>query len=145
MGIFSLLVALPLIVLVVGWLLGCASIRRAIIFLFVWVVVCEITAVWALLSFNDPRGLIFALLAILLGTLGPLTATLFSFTAAPVEHPPIAIAAEVYDSLDATQKDVLHKRLRLGAKFIAKHGGNYLRDKGYARSADALQDGGHLI
>lgn len=137
--------ALPGLLLLAGWLLGFASIKRAAVFLVGWILACEAVGIWALLSFNDPRGFVFAVVAVVFALLGPLLAVAFGMTSKPVGRPPIVIAAEAYDNLDASQKEALRKGTRLAAKLAAQHLSDHLRDKGHVRTAEALRDGARMI
>ncbi|MDB5225758.1 MAG: hypothetical protein JWL87_710 [Candidatus Adlerbacteria bacterium] len=142
-------VYLPIVVLVVGWLLGRCRITRAIVCLAVMMLSAQVLIIVSL-SKQEP---VYLLLAVLLSLFGIIGAVAFSFATsrqvspAPVHYAAVGVqkAAKAYQGLDPDTKSAIHKGTRLVAKFGAKHLGNHLRDKGYARTADALQQGGRLI
>lgn len=139
------LVYLPLVVLTIGFLLGLARLWTAVVFLVAWLVLCELLVVASLVGWINvppPMGLMVGLLLALPSLW---MATACSFATSAHKTPPVAIAADAYDRLNPAQKAQLREAGRVTAKFAAKHLSKHLRDKGYGRSADALQQAGRLI
>jgi len=145
-----LFVYLPLVLLALGFLLGIARLYRTLIFFLCWVTMCAAfyisSLVYGASHLNPSAMLVGIMLAALLALPSIWFATLFSFaTSSPITPAPIMRVSDAYQGLDAAQKAQAHKLARKGAVLGAKHLAVFLRNKGYAASADALNDVSKLI
>jgi hypothetical protein len=137
--------ALPFLAVCVCWLFGLASVRRFLGLLMLWVVMCEAVGLWAIFHFDDPRGLVIIAIAVFAALLGPLLLMPFSVRVVPAEQPPVVVAAQVYDSLNPGQKEVVHKIARGAVKIGLQALGQHLKGKGYVSSGDAIRRTAHLV
>lgn len=136
-----LFIYLPIIILVIGWLLGRCRITRAVVCLGVMMLASQVLLLTSFVK-QEP-GYFF--LALGIAAFGIITSVIFSFATSKQVEPPVLKAVEAYQGLDPATQDKVRRGARLAAKFAAKHVGNHLRDRGYSRSADALQQGSRLI
>lgn len=137
-----LFVFAPVALLLFAWLLGHAKLTRAFVAFALWVLMCEVIIVSSIFSYPpNPAPLVLGVLLLFLsipvGVLVGLTGRR--------DPAPVVVAAEAYDALTPDQKARLHKGAGTFARFAAKHVGNHLRDKGYTRTAEGLNEAAKFI
>lgn len=145
-----ILLVLPLVLLALGFLLGMARLYRTLVFFVCWMVLCSTlyigSMMYGIVHFDPATALMGAIMAVLLALPSVWFATLFSFaTSKQLDPAPIQQAYGVYQTLDDSQKEKVHRLARVGFALAAKHGSTYLRNKGYNASADALGDAAKLV
>ncbi len=134
-------VYLPIIILVVGWLLGRCRITRALICLAVMMLSAQALLITSLVK-QEPGYFVLALVVAMFGIVASVA---FSFATSKQVEPPVLVAVEAYQGLDPATQDKLLRLGRLALKLGAKHVGNHLRDRGHTRTADALRDGSRFV
>lgn len=142
-------VYLPIIILVVGWLLGRCRITRALACLAIIMAVSEVSLVVSILT-HDPTWLLFGLLLMLLGIVLSVAfsfATSTQMTPAPIEHMVDASArmTKVYQGLSPETKQKVNAFARGGTKILLQGFAKHLKGKGYNAGADALRHTAKLI
>jgi len=136
-----LFVYLPIIILVVGWLLGRCRLTRAIVCLAIMMIASQMLLLTSIAK-QEPA---YLFLALVIAMFGIVTSVAFSFATSKQVEPPVLVAVEAYQGLDPATQDKLLRGARLAFKFGAKHVANHLRDRGHVRSAEALHQGSRLV
>ncbi|HVV15337.1 MAG TPA: hypothetical protein VHD55_02995 [Candidatus Paceibacterota bacterium] len=150
--------AVPIIMLLVGWIFGRARIARAIVFYAVWIFGCEALAFVSLVEFPlDPRALIGVIASCILALLGAWLAVAFSvWTSKPVSPAPGAVIAKaaidggrttygLYQGLNEEDQRRVRSAGRMGVKLGLSGFADYLRRTGRPSAAHALRAGSRIL
>ena len=152
----KLILILPVVILVIGWLIGRARISRAIVFLAFWLIGCEALGGVSLAHIGDLRWFAVLMSAIVLALIGPLVAVWFSLITSPVAPAPISLVAkagakvagqahQAYQNLDPHQKEVLNRVARKGFAIMVKHSVSMLHKNGYRATASFVREASQFL
>jgi hypothetical protein len=150
---------LPIILLLVGMLLGFAKASRVLKTFLVICGVCEATVIFLMVqgAWIDPGVAIAITFSVmLLAMFGIWVSVLVGFTARRHGPAPIVVIAETattaakagvaaYNGLDDGKKATLRRFGRLGAKIVARHTAEHLDRRGWGSTAGVLRGLSKLV